>query len=653
MTKKIIASVLAVAFAFSIAISPVSGATIEELEAQIAQLNATIQSLLAQLAGQTTPATGAVCFYTDLAQGTTSAEVKKLQETLNLDPATRVAASGAGAPGSETTYFGPLTLAAVKAFQANHGIITTGYVGPLTRGQLNALYCTPTPPTTVPDTTTTTVAPAYGTLSVVSYPVSNPQTTLYGANTYETVAGQYKATGSDMTVRKVGVKIVSSAATTFPWQAFTTVSVWDGDTKLAESPVTLANAIENTWAKDYTFNLSGFNWVIPNGTQKVLTVKVTTVASPVAAATGVTWTVSLLTDVVSSDTAGVTYSTVSGNAVTTGALTLTSAQASSVVTSASSDNPLAGNVIASTSATTKVDVLKFNVQVKDVNATFNSGTIKVSTDGTIVKDSYVTSLELWDGATLVAAAAPTGWGSHIGTSTWSNFNLPISAGTTKTLTVKAVLAQLPSTYANDGSGLISISTGPTLSGIDTNNNVVAATGTTVTGNNQYPFIIAPTFAYVGHSVAVKNYSDTSLNNIGDTSITFSVTANGGDIFIPAQSNATTTLGLDEKVLPAYDATSRAYTTSTTWTCNSPATLLPDTGAGELWQLSSGVSANCTLSVYVSNYHATSASTTAGFFSVALEHVKWYESATSTAESYINQSWGLTNIKTPDFYLKGK
>ncbi|HDQ88660.1 MAG TPA: peptidoglycan-binding protein, partial [candidate division WWE3 bacterium] len=458
MNKKIIASVLAVAFAFSM-VGSASAVTVEELQALYNDLLAKYELLLAQV-GQPTTTTG-LCLSSDLKFGMTSAEVKVLQQGLNQDPATQVAVSGAGSPGYETSYFGALTKAAVIKFQdkyasevlASWGLTKgTGYVGSTTRAKFNALYCTPVPTTTTtvaPETTTTTVAPSYGTLSVVSYPVSNPQTTLYGANTYETVAGQYKATGSDMTVKKVGVKITSNTATTFPWQAFSAISVWDGATMLAELPVTSANAIENTWAKEYTFNLSGFNWVIPNGTQKVLTVKVTTVASPVTAATAASpWTVSLLTDVVSSDTAGVTYSTVSGSAITSGSLTLSSAQASKVTVTAAVDNPLEGNVIGSTSGTTKVDVLKFNVKVENVNATFNSGTIKVQTDGTVVKNDYVTSLELWDGPNLVAAAAPSGWDSNVGTSTWSNFTLPIAAGTTKTLTVKAVLAQLPSDYTN-------------------------------------------------------------------------------------------------------------------------------------------------------------------------------------------------------------
>lgn len=42
-----------------------------------------------------------------------------------------------------TGYFGPLTLAAVQQYQAAHGINTTGFVGPLTRAQLNTTPVTP------------------------------------------------------------------------------------------------------------------------------------------------------------------------------------------------------------------------------------------------------------------------------------------------------------------------------------------------------------------------------------------------------------------------------------------------------------------------------------------------------------------------------
>lgn len=76
----------------------------------------------------------------DLYQGLTDTDVQRLQVQLNKNTATQVAAVGqAGGPGSETTYFGALTFAAVKKYQTLNNIPNTGYVGPLTRAALTKL----------------------------------------------------------------------------------------------------------------------------------------------------------------------------------------------------------------------------------------------------------------------------------------------------------------------------------------------------------------------------------------------------------------------------------------------------------------------------------------------------------------------------------
>ncbi|MCE9541215.1 peptidoglycan-binding protein [Candidatus Kaiserbacteria bacterium] len=79
--------------------------------------------------------------------GSTGADVRTLQRILNSDSDTRVAASGTGSPGNESTYFGPATAAAVKKFQVKWGIAKAGnagygYVGPSTRAKLNAVLGT-------------------------------------------------------------------------------------------------------------------------------------------------------------------------------------------------------------------------------------------------------------------------------------------------------------------------------------------------------------------------------------------------------------------------------------------------------------------------------------------------------------------------------
>ncbi len=80
-----------------------------------------------------------------LKKGSTGAQVKALQQMLNMDADTQIALSGAGSPGKETTLFGNATLAAIKKFQLKWGIAKlgdSGYgsLGPKTRAKLNALY---------------------------------------------------------------------------------------------------------------------------------------------------------------------------------------------------------------------------------------------------------------------------------------------------------------------------------------------------------------------------------------------------------------------------------------------------------------------------------------------------------------------------------
>lgn len=151
MPKKLIAIALVLAASFVIA-APTKALTLQE---QINALLAQIQLLQNQLA-QAGGGTGAVScsitsFTSNLSQGATGDSVKCLQIILNASADTQVAQSGVGAPGSETTYFGALTKAAVVKFQEKYAseVLTplgltsgTGFVGAATRAKLNTMIGT-------------------------------------------------------------------------------------------------------------------------------------------------------------------------------------------------------------------------------------------------------------------------------------------------------------------------------------------------------------------------------------------------------------------------------------------------------------------------------------------------------------------------------
>lgn len=82
------------------------------------------------------PVPSLTVFVRDLKVGMRGIDVLALQQYLNAHGFT-VALKGAGAPGSESVYFGPATQRALIALQkANHILPAAGYFGPKTRNAL-------------------------------------------------------------------------------------------------------------------------------------------------------------------------------------------------------------------------------------------------------------------------------------------------------------------------------------------------------------------------------------------------------------------------------------------------------------------------------------------------------------------------------------
>ena len=140
-TTKVVAGFVGIVFAVSMflgaSVAPAHADALSDLQAQIAQLT----TQLAALQGSSsTTSTSSYTFSKNLTVGSTGVDVMNLQKVLNMSADTKVASTGAGSPGNETSYFGPATKAAVMKFQSKHGISpVAGYVGPVTRAKLNTM----------------------------------------------------------------------------------------------------------------------------------------------------------------------------------------------------------------------------------------------------------------------------------------------------------------------------------------------------------------------------------------------------------------------------------------------------------------------------------------------------------------------------------
>lgn len=206
----------------ALVVSPVSAQTTADLQAQITALLQQVQALQVQLQASSTSSTflaeETIALTFNLRRGSTDAatngEVSKLQQFLAKDPAIYPEALVTG-------YFGPLTEAAVKRWQAKNAIETVGVVGPKTRAVIKRVS-TPPPATPLPATTTplpapTSTAPA----PPLPPPATPPPAGGLGSITLSPSSGMvrdtvtitgsgFTATGNDLHFGGGGVKNINS-----------------------------------------------------------------------------------------------------------------------------------------------------------------------------------------------------------------------------------------------------------------------------------------------------------------------------------------------------------------------------------------------------------------------------------------------------------
>lgn len=109
-----------------------------------------------------------------LQKGSIGTDVKCVKAFLNTNPSTKVAVSGPGSPGNETIYYGSLTMAAVKKFQAIHGTGVLGIVGLKTGAKINQLLTGVATPLTITNKTPTPTSTSTTTPTRIPTSTSKP-----------------------------------------------------------------------------------------------------------------------------------------------------------------------------------------------------------------------------------------------------------------------------------------------------------------------------------------------------------------------------------------------------------------------------------------------------------------------------------------------
>ncbi len=326
---------VAVAMLVALVAPAAQAQTTDDLQAMINDLLAQVAALQGQLGGGDSNMAAGICPGTvwtrSLSVGDTGADVMKLQQFLNADPETRVAASGVGSAGMETDYFGGLTGAAVAKFQTKYraeiltplGLVNaTTYFGPSTMAQANALCAAAS---AVDDSSddededgmedededededSSSLNGGESSLETFSMNDGDDTELREGQENAPVAEAEFDVEDGDVRIQRVDVAFNHiSGAEDDPWDAFETVSLWvDGD-MIAEMDVD----DEDDWEEDietgaasaddsddaYRLRFTGLSQVFREGDEAVITVGVTVANNVLDTNETATWEVFVPTD---------------------------------------------------------------------------------------------------------------------------------------------------------------------------------------------------------------------------------------------------------------------------------------------------------------------------------------------------------------------
>ena len=531
MSKRFVTFVVVAAIVFGlVGVSTAKATTISELEALIAQLRAEIAALQGSAAA--TPAS--TVFTKDLTLGSQGEQVEALQQYL-IDEGYM---DWDGALG----YFGPITKAALAAWQADNGVSpAVGYWGPISRAayaELNVVVEeeeeeeeAEEEETVTPGITTPGVE---GSLTVSTNPIPGAGLTVREGVASKDILGlKLEAKLSDINVQRVKVDLGSS--TIIYNKLFSKIYLKDGDTVLVESPLNSSTVVKES--STYYITLAGFNFIVPKDSTKVLTLAVDAMGS-IDSTYDADATYGLLipaNGVRGVDGAGINQ-TGPSSALTRRTVTIDAdalVDAATLKLAIAANTPVANNIIA---ADGSGDNEKDGAILAIFTATAAKDDIKI-TDATVTitktgsGTATATTAYLYvDGETdPVGSATPN---TSTGVATFSDIDYVVPADTTKTFTVKVDIRTADTTEA-----VLQV-TSVNTTNENSSGTAITETGSIV-GNAMSVYSEGPEFSLVSKSVKKSTISNsTQSTSTLEATFTLRVKAVGDSLYFGLPASAT-------------------------------------------------------------------------------------------------------------------
>lgn len=527
-----------------------------DLQAQIASLLATIQTLQAQIAGTTIPQPNSLLSgYTwtrSLTVGATGEDVRKLQQLLNSDPDTRVAVSGAGAPGMETTFFGGATAAAVSKFQVKYrseiltpsGLVNpTGFFGPSSLAKANALTRVVVTPPILPNPVTPTpnpeptnpVSTLTGEGTLARFEIDRAANTKINEAAADAIIAELtlEAKDGDIELTRMDLALVADSGNTEkdPWDTFETISLWTDGEKIAERHIdTRSNFLNRNLG---TIRLSDLGLILEDDEPLELLVAVSVKNNIRGAGTNSNWSISaeriryfdadqVATDDNATDEIGdkTTFSIVERG------------EGEELKFSVSPNNPTAQNIIVDTSRrTNNQTILEYTIEAIDADIELDTLYVAVQT-GTASYTDVVSDIRLEIGSRTFRRDTTLQTGLYSATNTRVSFDIDgrITVDEDEKERVRVIVDLKPQTsYTNGETIQASItSTERDLTQAEGSDDIRKFSGTVV--GKQHRLVsegLVSSAERVRFSATTQGTNDTT----GIFTATFEVTAIEGDFYL--------------------------------------------------------------------------------------------------------------------------